>query len=68
MRRIADDVGIEQPGGSFLHQRTHTPDPERSVEPSELQRQVSESSSRSVRPFTGKKSADIAAGRRSTAA
>lgn len=42
-------------------------DSERSVEPSELQRQVSESSSRSVRSLTRKKSADIGAGRRSTA-
>ena len=25
--RIADGAGVEQPGGSFLHQRTHTPDP-----------------------------------------
>jgi len=24
---IADDGGIEQSDGSFLHQRTHTPDP-----------------------------------------
>jgi hypothetical protein len=29
MRRIADGGGIEQPDGSFLHQRIHTPDPER---------------------------------------
>jgi hypothetical protein len=29
MWRIADDGGIEQPDGSFLHQRTHTPDPHR---------------------------------------
>ena len=28
MRPIADDGSIEQPGGGFLHQRTHTPDPE----------------------------------------
>ncbi|WP_165095021.1 MULTISPECIES: hypothetical protein [unclassified Caballeronia] len=27
MWRIADSGGIEQPGGSFLHQRTHAPDP-----------------------------------------
>jgi len=27
MRQIADVDGIEQPGGSFLHQRTHTLDP-----------------------------------------
>jgi hypothetical protein len=25
---IADSGGIEQSDGSFLHQRTHTPDPE----------------------------------------
>jgi hypothetical protein len=28
MWRIADGGGIEQPDGSFLHQRIHTPDPE----------------------------------------
>jgi hypothetical protein len=28
MWRIADSGGIEQSDGSFLHQRTHTPDPE----------------------------------------
>jgi hypothetical protein len=28
MWRIANGDGIEQPDGSFLHQRTHTPDPE----------------------------------------
>jgi hypothetical protein len=27
MRRIADSGGIEQRNGSFLHQRTHAPDP-----------------------------------------
>jgi len=27
MGRIADGRGVEQPDGSFLHQRTHTPDP-----------------------------------------
>jgi len=27
MWRIADSGGIEQPDGSFLHRRTHTPDP-----------------------------------------
>jgi len=27
MRQIADVDGIEQPEGSFLHLRTHTPDP-----------------------------------------
>jgi hypothetical protein len=32
MRRIADSGGIEQSDGSFLHQRTHTPDPERPFE------------------------------------
>jgi hypothetical protein len=30
MWRIADDGGIEQPDGSFLHQQTHAPDPQRS--------------------------------------
>jgi hypothetical protein len=33
MRQIADVDGIEQPGGSFLHQRTHILDPKRSVGP-----------------------------------
>ncbi|RKT10737.1 hypothetical protein B0G69_8205 [Paraburkholderia sp. RAU2J] len=27
VRRIADSGSIERPSGSFLHQRTHTPDP-----------------------------------------
>ncbi|MGF6870854.1 hypothetical protein OKW35_000308 [Paraburkholderia sp. MM5477-R1] len=38
MRRIADDGGIEQPDGSFLHPRTHTPDPHRPFGPEEHQR------------------------------
>jgi hypothetical protein len=29
MRQIADVDGIEQPDGSFLQRRTHTPDPKR---------------------------------------
>jgi len=31
MWRIADGGGVEQPDGSFLHQRTHAPDPEQSI-------------------------------------
>ena len=40
MWRIADGGGIEQPDGSFLHQRIHTPDPLRSSDPPRPKRRL----------------------------
>jgi len=48
MRRITDVDGIEQPDGTFLHRRTHTPDPMLPVEPSRFQGQVSERNGHSL--------------------
>ncbi|MFM0593808.1 hypothetical protein, partial [Paraburkholderia dilworthii] len=56
MGLIADNGDIKQPDGNFLRWRTHTPDPLLPVEPSRVQGQVSETSSRSVLPFVDEKS------------
>ena len=42
MRQIADVDGIEQPEGSFLQRRTHTPDPLKSVALTKARRRVTE--------------------------
>jgi len=41
MWRIADGGGVDQPYDSFLHQRTHTPDPERTINDALRERLVS---------------------------
>jgi hypothetical protein len=53
MPKIADIDGIEQPDGSFLQRRTHTPDPLLRIAMSRTVRRVSEYSSRSLGDFVG---------------
>jgi len=48
MRQIADVDGIEQPDGSFLHRRTHTPDPLQPFDPALPRRQLSRYSGHSL--------------------
>jgi hypothetical protein len=48
--RIADDGGIEQPDGSFLHRRTHTPDPLPPLDASSSNGQLSKAQRSSVPP------------------
>jgi hypothetical protein len=54
MWRITDRGSVEQSNGSFLHQRTHTPDPLRPLNPAPLQWQLPRVQRSSARLFSGR--------------